>query len=346
MKKKLEAELISIAHRVLRLKNREDVIQLHLEAQKLYEKLSILRFYEENLITLQSELPHEQLESKLNQAYGPIAECLLEAKLEKNDVIPAKDIQNEVQTSVTIPEEISVEEEKILVGLIALDEKEVEESESVITEESSEIQTEEEDEPIVANVAATQETLLEPESHVFEPALEPITEVFEEKKAAQQISFEDLLGDSYKEPDFVKVNEVANEVVKSSEIVFEKTGDEVVTTTEKIAVLVEEKLTARPLETIKREIESEKAEYKASTLNDTFNKTIALTLNDRIAFAKHLFSGSGEDLNRVLSQLNTLNSLDEAKNFIEDLVKPDYNNWEGKDEYSSRFMDLVEKKFV
>ena len=56
MKKKLEAELISIAHRVLKLKGKEDTVQLHLEAQKLYEKLSILRFYEENINVLKDEM--------------------------------------------------------------------------------------------------------------------------------------------------------------------------------------------------------------------------------------------------------------------------------------------------
>ena len=48
MKKKLEAELISIAHRILQLKNKSDLMQLHKEAQHLYEKLSLLKFVEEN----------------------------------------------------------------------------------------------------------------------------------------------------------------------------------------------------------------------------------------------------------------------------------------------------------
>jgi hypothetical protein len=78
---------------------------------------------------------------------------------------------------------------------------------------------------------------------------------------------------------------------------------------------------------------------------DGYGKTINLALNDRIAFEKHLFAGSGDDLNRVISQLNTLNSYREAQNFIEDLVKPDYNNWNGKDEFADRFMAIVEKRF-
>jgi hypothetical protein len=27
-------------------------------------------------------------------------------------------------------------------------------------------------------------------------------------------------------------------------------------------------------------------------------------------------------------------------------VKPDYNNWEGKDNYAERFMDIIEKSFL
>jgi hypothetical protein len=59
----------------------------------------------------------------------------------------------------------------------------------------------------------------------------------------------------------------------------------------------------------------------------------------------HLFANSSEDYNRVLSQLMTFDTFQEAKDFIENMVKPDYNNWEGKDEYAQRFMEIVEKKF-
>lgn len=48
MKKKLESELISIAHRILKLKGKEDVIKLHAETSLLYEKLSVLKFAQEN----------------------------------------------------------------------------------------------------------------------------------------------------------------------------------------------------------------------------------------------------------------------------------------------------------
>ena len=86
-------------------------------------------------------------------------------------------------------------------------------------------------------------------------------------------------------------------------------------------------------------------ETKSVSLNDRLSKGISVGLNDRIAFIKHLFANSSEDYNRVLSQLITFDTFQEAQSFIDDMVKPDYNNWEGKEEYETRFMDIVEKKF-
>ncbi len=84
---------------------------------------------------------------------------------------------------------------------------------------------------------------------------------------------------------------------------------------------------------------------KPRSLNDRLKKGINIGLNDRMAFVKHLFDGSTSDYNRVLSQLNTIKSKEEAFNFVSNIVKPDYNNWEGKEEYESRFLAIVEKKF-
>ena len=69
-------------------------------------------------------------------------------------------------------------------------------------------------------------------------------------------------------------------------------------------------------------------------------------MNDQIAFVKHLFSNSREDYNRVLSQLNTFDNFYETKAFIDEMVKPDYNDWKGKEDYEERFMDIIEKKFL
>ena len=48
MKKKLESELMSIAHKILKLKGKEDVNKMHTEVAALYEKLTVLKFAQEN----------------------------------------------------------------------------------------------------------------------------------------------------------------------------------------------------------------------------------------------------------------------------------------------------------
>jgi hypothetical protein len=75
------------------------------------------------------------------------------------------------------------------------------------------------------------------------------------------------------------------------------------------------------------------------------NKEITVGLNDRLAFVKHLFNNSTEDFNRVISQLNTIDSHERSIAFIENMVKPDYNKWSGKEEYETRFLALIERRF-
>lgn len=87
-------------------------------------------------------------------------------------------------------------------------------------------------------------------------------------------------------------------------------------------------------------------ETTGRSLNDSHNaKEMVVGLNDRLAFVKHLFNDSTEEFNRVLSQLNTIESQDRSTAFIENMVKPEYNNWKGKEEYAARFIALVERRF-
>jgi len=81
------------------------------------------------------------------------------------------------------------------------------------------------------------------------------------------------------------------------------------------------------------------------SLNDTLNKGFQVGLNDRLAFVSQLFGGNQEDYTRVISQLNTTETLSEAQQFINEIVKPEYNNWEGKEAFELRFLDLVERNF-
>lgn len=82
-----------------------------------------------------------------------------------------------------------------------------------------------------------------------------------------------------------------------------------------------------------------------SSLNESLKKGINIGLNDRLAFVKHLFDDNQGDYTRVISQLNTIENSEEAKNFIQQIVKPEYNNWEGKEAYEERFINAVFTKF-
>ncbi|MGB1449027.1 MAG: hypothetical protein ACPG8F_04220 [Flavobacteriaceae bacterium] len=80
-------------------------------------------------------------------------------------------------------------------------------------------------------------------------------------------------------------------------------------------------------------------------LNDVLGKGIHIGLNDRLAFINNLFDSSAEDYQRVISQVQTFASWEEAKTFIDQMIKPDYNNWEGKEDFENRFLKCLESNF-
>jgi hypothetical protein len=82
---------------------------------------------------------------------------------------------------------------------------------------------------------------------------------------------------------------------------------------------------------------------KGKSLNARFSN-FSLGLNDRLAFSKHLFNDNPEDLARVVNQLNTLESFEESVDFIENMVKPEYD-WSAKQDYEERFLNLIRLRF-
>ncbi len=88
----------------------------------------------------------------------------------------------------------------------------------------------------------------------------------------------------------------------------------------------------------------EKAASKS--INDTFVKAYQVGLNDKLAFVKHLFNKETKEYEKVMTQLQTIYSEERSKAFIINLVKPEYNNWEGKEDYEERFMALIARLFA
>ena len=350
MKKKLEADLISIAHRILKLKNKEDLAQLHLETQKLYEKLSVLKFVEENFSDVKPTIGNSNIQELVNDALEnepEVEEVEVAVALEEIEIQPelVEEIEEEVEEEIEEEEtedEYSDEEEE------TEDEEETEEledEEEETEEETEELEEEDSEEEEETEEEGSEEN--EEESEEEEGEFEPHFELFnveevEDKKPkteAKQISFEDLLGSS-SEPVFERVFDPIQEEVEEESAEEEETEAE-----ETVFSPVFEMEASEEIEEVEKEIPNFEFDKEIS-INEAFAKTITFGLNDRIAFEKQLFAGSSEDLNRVVSQLSTFDTFEEAQNFIEDMVKPDYDNWEGKEEYVTRFMEIVEKKFA
>lgn len=320
MKKKLEADLISIAHRILKLKNKEDLTQLHLETQKLYEKLSVLKFVEDNFSDVKPTIGNSNIQELVN--------TVLENEPEVDEVEAAV-APEEIEIQPELVEEIQDEVEEEMEEEDFSDDEE-EEAEDEIEEEE---ETEEEDEE---DEADSEEVEFEPHFELFN------VEEVEDKKSkteAKQISFEDLLG-SNSEPVFERVFDPIQEEAEEESVDDEETEAEKTVFNPGFEMELSEDMEEEEVAIPNFEFETEKSS------NESFAKTITFGLNDRIAFEKQLFAGSSEDLNRVVSQLSTFDTFEEAQNFIEDMVKPDYDNWEGKEEYVTRFMEIVEKKFA
>ncbi|WP_054852402.1 hypothetical protein [Olleya sp. ITB9] len=242
MKKKLEAELMSIAHRILKLGGKDDVNKMHAEVAALYEKLTVLKFASENLDdTLPTIGNDSSFFDMLDSAFN-----------------------NKISDNIEVDNKTYVH----------LDEDEGEEITEPLMEKIKDI------------VAQMPE-----ETHQVDSLIESVIP----KKEFEKNDFEDITSNFGDTPVF-------EPVIKS---------------------LADEK----------------------KSLNDKLKSGLNIGLNDKLAFIKHLFDGEPDDYNRVLSQLNTSTSLDEANNLINNVVKPEYNNWIGKEDYEIRFMAIIASRF-
>lgn len=329
MKRKLEAELISIAHRILKLKNKSELAQLQQETLKLYEKISVLRFVEENFSEVKPTIGYASAEKEVEAIYDVEVNVATEPSVE---IEPEED-----KAEVEITEEVSDFPAEDNVEEITSEKEDESEVDTAVEEEESVVDEEEfvDEEPELIE-AVHDEKVEEPEV-IEEPEIEfaPLFEISKEEKPEivlpKQITLEDFLSEGHVEPIFVRAEQSYSNETTTTQTNPEDNKE----TITKVEVV----------ETKKTQFVIDHHEPKSVSLNDSLSKTINIGLNDRIGFEKHLFGGSSEDLNRVLSQLSTFSNFSEAEEFIQDMVKPDYNNWAGKDEYATRFMELIEKKF-
>ena len=247
MKKKLESELISIAHRILKLGGREDVDRMHEEVTKLYEKLTVLKFAHENF---EDDMPTIGNDS----SFFDMLDTAFNNKVSDNIEIGNKTYVN-------------------------LDERE---DDGIM-------------EPVMEKIKDMVAQMPEESQQVDVMIEEAVTE-----ESPTTIEFENISSDFAEIPEF------------------------------------------EPIEDAKKR---EAAQAKKSLNDKLKGEGLKIGLNDKLAFIKHLFEGKNEDYDRVISQINTADTLAEARQLIFEMVKPDYNNWEGKEDYEERFIEIVEGKF-
>lgn len=247
MKKKLESELISIAHRILKLSGKEEVVLLHKEVSELYEKLTVLKFAQENF---EDDMPT----IGNNSSFFDMLDTAFNNKISDNIEVGNK-------TYVNLDE---VEDDGIMEPVM----EKIKDMVAQMPEETQQV------------------------DRIIENSLS--------KEKSNTVEFETITSDFANMPEFEPIEDAK-----------------------------------------KREADNEK-----KSLNDKLKgQSLQIGLNDKLAFIKHLFEGKNEDYDRVISQINTTHSIGEARRLILEMVKPDYNNWEGKNEYEERFIEIVEGKF-
>ena len=249
MKKKLESELISIAHRVLKLTGKEDLSKMQQEVALLYQKISILNFLDaqfkgaipENIATNASFF--DALEGAFN---------------------------NKITDSVEVDEKVYV---------------------NIDNEE---------------------------EEAIMEPAIEKIKDIVAQMHQENAV-----------------VDDLVDEIIESPEPV------------EQDLSALSPSYNQLPIFAPVEEQEQELASDPPASLNDKLKPTgFQIGLNDRLAYVNHLFENNNEDYDRVMSQLSTMDSFEEISDFIENIIKPDYNDWKDKEDYETRFLETIAQKFT
>lgn len=340
MHKKLASDLTSLAHSILQMKNKDDVFALKEKAHEVYEKLALLAYVEEYINTTpNATTTKDELIASISEA---------EATKSKDEITA-----NETTPQTT--EITDIEEKAVSVGIPIAEETTtvIEKTLKVVKDEPF---TDMETEKYINDIInAKPEDVISLDTIHNESVdkdiikKEAVNEVVDNETIEQPFDeLEDILfGDpSIKsEADFI---ENLKTPILEEEIIETKTPEPIVEET----ITSEEKPTIPTLEeelkdTISVDIMAnlfEKVEPKR-TLNDRLQNSIQIDLNDRIAFVKNLFEGDQKDFNRVISQLNTIKTEKEAKQFILKMVKPDYD-WSTKEHYETRLLEIIERRFA
>jgi hypothetical protein len=116
MHKKLAADLTSIAHNILQLKNKEDVLALKEKAYEVYEKLTVLAYVDEYLKDTPNatESKEELVEKIKNAAKEKVDDVVLEVVEEKQED-EITEVESITEKNEKIVEEFPIDKEVVVV---------------------------------------------------------------------------------------------------------------------------------------------------------------------------------------------------------------------------------------
>lgn len=121
MHKKLAADLTSLAHRILQMKNKEDVFALKEKAHEIYEKLALLAYVEEYINTTpNAEVSKEELIATIEEATEVKKEVTEEEKVVhqlEEEVVVETEVQEEVDEEEEMEDVAEVIAEQVIEGI-------------------------------------------------------------------------------------------------------------------------------------------------------------------------------------------------------------------------------------
>lgn len=314
MHKKLSAELVRLAHQILKIDENTDIRILRDKARKIYEDLSVLYFIDDYFV----ETPD------VTGDKGDFLQALQNIEATKTNTIIVK-------KQTPAPEEKSISVKEVAPTI---------ETKKEPVSPASESQT-----PVITKTTSVSEAdkkqLEEQTDKTIKKEAKQIVAKIETSKVTGNSFFEKEMKDSV--PADVQANmfEKATPKVASNKDLAKPTKEEPIV----VESIKEPVKKAHVNIAEKQQVTKQPKKEISTTLNDRIlNQKIQVGLNDRIAFVKHLFDFSQENFNLVLSKLNSFMSEEDCINYLNNDVKKELD-WSEKEEYEERLLVLIERRF-
>ena len=189
MHKKLAADLTSLAHSILQMKNKEDVFALKTKAHEVYEKLAVLACVEEYFNnTPNPEYTKDELLDLVKKADEKLD---IEIEIENIEDMTSSFSESEVDDPITKTEDLKDDEEQ---QLIESEDKVIESIEEDFVNEAIELTLE--GDSASSNVQEEGDNLFSQSNEVIEEAIEDELETVEASNEEITLSLEDELKDT------------------------------------------------------------------------------------------------------------------------------------------------------